>query len=139
MINSNFAGPAAGPSKSALTFVVAMLLGLMSVLAFADGGRINLNAADAETLQIIPGIGAVRAGEIIRRRAELGEFTSYEQLLEVSGVGPKTLERIREHGALGDDAAEPAEGMTEPVQELPASPPAEAVSAADLPAAEVSG
>ena len=105
MINSTIAGPAAGPFKSVLNLVAALLLGLMSALAFADGGRINLNAADAETLQVIPGIGAVRAGEIIRLRAELGEFTSYEQLLEVSGVGPKILERIREHGALDAEAA----------------------------------
>ena len=40
--------------------MMAMMFGLRSVLAIAAGGRINRNAAEAETLQVIPRRGARR-------------------------------------------------------------------------------
>ena len=57
---------------------------------------INVNTASATELEELPGIGEVLAGEIIAYRTENGPFTSVDELDEVSGIGPATLEDIRD-------------------------------------------
>jgi competence protein ComEA len=57
---------------------------------------VNVNTAAAEELETLPGIGEVLAGAIIEFREQHGPFTSVEELEEVSGIGPATLEEIRE-------------------------------------------
>lgn len=56
---------------------------------------IDLNTAGLAELDAITGVGPVIAGRIIEHRAAIGRFTSVDQLLDVSGIGPKTLERMR--------------------------------------------
>ncbi|WEV45929.1 helix-hairpin-helix domain-containing protein [Bifidobacterium sp. ESL0690] len=56
---------------------------------------INLNTADSTQLQQIKGVGPVMAQKIIDYRTSIGHFTSVDQLLKVSGIGQKTLEKIR--------------------------------------------
>ena len=58
-------------------------------------GTVNLNTADQVTLESVPGLGPVKAGAIVAYRDEIGGFTSIDQLLEVTGIGPATLESIR--------------------------------------------
>ncbi len=65
------------------------------VSSTAGNGPINLNAADAQQLMSLPDIGEVKAALIIELRQQLGAFTSIDQLLDVNGIGPKTLEAIR--------------------------------------------
>ncbi len=55
---------------------------------------ISLNAADQAALETIPEIGPVTAAAIIAYREEIGTFSSVEQLLDVDGIGPATLEAI---------------------------------------------
>lgn len=62
----------------------------------ASGGKVNLNTADLSQLQTISGIGAKRAQDIIDYRESKGGFTSVDDLKNVSGIGDKTLEKIRE-------------------------------------------
>jgi competence protein ComEA len=57
-------------------------------------GRIVLNAATAEDLCRLPGIGTARAAKIIELRKKLGGFRSFRQLLRVRGIGPRTLKRL---------------------------------------------
>ena len=64
------------------------------------GGSININTADQIALETIPGIGPVTAQAIIAYRTEVGSFSSIEQLLEVSGIGPATLESMRPYVTL---------------------------------------
>ena len=59
------------------------------------GPVIDLNTADQVALETIPGIGPVTAQAIIAYRTEVGSFESIDQLLEVSGIGPATLESMR--------------------------------------------
>lgn len=59
-------------------------------------GKINLNTATSEQLQTISGIGAKRAEDIIAYRESHGGFQSVDDLKNVSGIGDKTLEKIRE-------------------------------------------
>ena len=56
---------------------------------------VNLNTADQTMLETVPGLGPVKAGAIVAYRTEIGGFESIDQLLEVSGIGPATLESIR--------------------------------------------
>ncbi|WP_190973520.1 ComEA family DNA-binding protein [Bifidobacterium callitrichos] len=57
--------------------------------------RLDLNTATLEQLDAIPGIGPVTAQKILDHRQRIGRFTSVDQLLDVSGIGAKTLEKIR--------------------------------------------
>ena len=51
-------------------------------------GVIDLNAADQPTLETLPGVGPVMAGNILSWRDTHGGFDSVEQLREVTGIGP---------------------------------------------------
>lgn len=62
----------------------------------SGGELVDLNAADATTLQTLPGIGPAMAERIIDHRTTEGPFTSVDQLSAVSGVGPATMERLRD-------------------------------------------
>ncbi len=54
---------------------------------------VNINTADAATLAaVLKGVGESRAVEIVRHRQMYGEFSSVEELLEVKGIGPATLD-----------------------------------------------
>jgi comEA protein len=56
---------------------------------------ININSATQEELQALPGIGPAIAGRIIAYRTAHGQFTSVDNIADVKGIGPRTVERIR--------------------------------------------
>ncbi len=56
---------------------------------------ISLNRADQQTLTFLPGIGPALAARIIEYRQTHGPFQNIEQIRQVFGIGPKTLERLR--------------------------------------------
>lgn len=55
---------------------------------------VNINTADASLLDVVPGIGPSIAQAIITYRRENGPFKTVEDLLNVPGIGPKTLSKI---------------------------------------------
>ena len=55
---------------------------------------ISINTAGKEILSTLPGIGPVLAEKIIRRRENRGLFRSKEELLNISGIGPKKFHRL---------------------------------------------
>lgn len=57
---------------------------------------IELNTATAEELETLPGVGPATSASIIAYRDENGGFSSVDELLEVSGIGPAKLEAVRE-------------------------------------------
>ncbi len=59
-------------------------------------GPLNINAATAEQLQTLPGVGPAIANAIVKHRERIGGFTSVDGLLAVSGIGPAKLAQIRE-------------------------------------------
>jgi competence protein ComEA len=63
-------------------------------------GVVNLNTATPEELQLLPGVGEVRAGAIIAKRKERGGFQVVDELLEVRGIGQAMLKRMRPHVTL---------------------------------------
>ncbi|WP_041081897.1 ComEA family DNA-binding protein [Thermotoga profunda] len=58
--------------------------------------KINVNTATLEELLELPGIGEVKASEIIKFREKNGFFKKPEDLLQVPGIGPKTVEKIKD-------------------------------------------
>lgn len=56
--------------------------------------RVDLNAADTLTLQLLHGIGPTFARRIVRYRERLGGFVDREQLLEVYGMTPELVAHI---------------------------------------------
>jgi competence protein ComEA len=62
----------------------------------SSGGLINVNTASATELETLSGIGEVLAATIIEYRMQNGPFASVEELMDVSGIGPATLDEIRD-------------------------------------------
>jgi competence protein ComEA len=62
----------------------------------ASGGKVNINTADSAALDSLPGIGPALAQRIIDYRQEHGPFARLEDLMEVSGIGPGTFEKLRD-------------------------------------------
>ncbi len=65
-------------------------------------GKININAAGTEELILLPSIGEGRAEDIINYREENGDFSSIEDIMQVSGIGEKTFEEIKEQITVGE-------------------------------------
>lgn len=57
---------------------------------------IHLNQAETHHLQALPGIGPAIAARILAERSRNGPFKTVDDLLRVRGIGPKTLEKLRE-------------------------------------------
>jgi len=55
----------------------------------------NINTANKNELMSLPNIGTVKVEEIIRFREEYGKFMTVDDLLKVSGIEPKTLEKLK--------------------------------------------
>lgn len=59
-------------------------------------GKININKATVDELMTIPGIGQVKAQSIVDYRNENGKFNSVDELTNITGIGVKTLEKLRD-------------------------------------------
>ncbi|MBA1335267.1 MAG: hypothetical protein HPY66_0889 [Firmicutes bacterium] len=63
--------------------------------AVADG-KVNINSAGAAELETLPGIGKVIAQRVIEFREKQGLFKAPEDIMKVSGIGPKIYEGIKD-------------------------------------------
>ena len=57
-------------------------------------GLININTAQSDELETLPGIGPVYAERIIAHRESNGAFETIADIMAVKGIGPKCFERI---------------------------------------------
>lgn len=67
-----------------------------------NDGRIDLNTATQEQLQLLPGIGEVTAQKILDYRTEHGGFTCIEDLMNISGIGEKKFEQMKPYVKVGE-------------------------------------
>jgi competence protein ComEA len=61
----------------------------------AADGPVNLNTATLAQLDALPGVGPTTAQAILDYRRQHGRFRSVQDLLEVQGIGPSKLEKLR--------------------------------------------
>lgn len=59
-------------------------------------GKVNINTATVEELDTLPGIGPAIAQRIIEYRQTNGPFQSIEEIKNVSGIGDKLLEKLKD-------------------------------------------
>ncbi len=59
-----------------------------------EDGPLDLNTATLEDLDALPGIGPVLAQRILDYREEHGGFRSKEEIINVTGIGEKTYEKL---------------------------------------------
>jgi competence protein ComEA len=83
------------PKKGDATASVPGTTGGVPGTTGSTGALVNINTADEATLETLNGVGPVLAAAIIQYRTEHGPFASVDQLDEVSGIGPATLEDLR--------------------------------------------
>lgn len=111
-------------------FFHAALLGLLlSGTALAGGERVNINTADAATLdRVLDGVGPAKAEAIIAYRKANGAFRSADQLASVKGIGLATVERNRDRIVVAGGAAPAALAANgaRPGAKVPAKPLARA-------------
>ena len=104
---------------AAALVAVALLIGLSSIAfhqsrvgdgievirAGGDGPiyKVDINHAEAPELMLLPGIGDVRAQRILKRRQEVGVFSSFEEFQRAAGVGQKHMDEIRRVATLGSE------------------------------------
>ena len=63
-----------------------------------DGGKVNLNTADKETLvEFLPGVGPKIADRIISYRETHGGFSEIEEILNIKGISTKIFENIKKY------------------------------------------
>ncbi len=65
-----------------------------------QSNQIDINTAGLEELQTLKGVGPVTAQRILDYRTRIGRFDSVDQLLEVKGIGTKTLEKFRDQACV---------------------------------------
>jgi len=69
-----------------------LLLALFSINVFAK--PVNVNTADAKTLsESLKGVGQKKAEEIVQYRTNNGPFETINDLMNVKGIGEKTIEK----------------------------------------------
>ena len=83
-----------------------IIAALLSIISFGLSAEpVNVNSASAEEIAAaLKGVGMSKANAIVEHRESNGDFTSVEQLLDVKGIGMKTLEGLRTDVLLSDDA-----------------------------------
>lgn len=81
------------PKKGETIQEVATFVGQASQ---QGNGKININTATEEDFTKLPGIGPSKARAIIEYREQHGKFKTIEDLKNVSGIGEKTFEKLKE-------------------------------------------
>lgn len=89
--------------KSFAVTGMSLLLGMVMAGWASAGEKVDINTADAATLdRVLVNIGAAKAQAIVDYRQANGPFRSAEELAQVKGIGLATVERNRELISVGE-------------------------------------
>ncbi|HEY5804028.1 MAG TPA: ComEA family DNA-binding protein [Lysobacter sp.] len=111
------------PARRVLT-LLSLLLSLLVAAAANAAEKVNINTADAATIdRVMVNIGPGKAEAIVAYRKANGPFRSAEQLAMVKGVGLKTVEKNLDRIVFSGAAAVPAKpaAAAKPVSAKPAA------------------
>jgi competence protein ComEA len=84
----------------------ALLLGLLLAVPLASAGQagtgkgttdvvVNINTANADQLNALPGVGPKLAARIVDYRSKNGAFKKVEDLMNVQGIGEKNFLKLK--------------------------------------------
>lgn len=100
----------------ALALPLALTVAIVAVPAAAGAAswqeqageteKIDINKAGEEELQRLPGIGPAMARRIVEWRSEHGPFERVDDLLDIRGIGARTLDKLRPFIVVGDEESE---------------------------------
>ncbi len=113
--------------------VVRVLVSLCLILFFSAAATsakkkpplkpVNINTANSEELQQVPGIGPATAQKILQMRKSYGAFKSVDDLLAIRGLGQKRLDKMRKYLTVGKAVApKTAQPATNPAASPPKPP-----------------
>lgn len=85
---------------------IRYIISLLAFLAFAAPGlyaaSVNINTASAQEIATaLFGVGPGKARAIVEYRTAHGPFKVAEELMKISGIGPKTVASIRHNLQFG--------------------------------------
>ncbi len=105
--------------------IVVSFLSLGFPFAVFAAQTVDINSADAATLaQNINGIGASKAQAIVDYRNENGRFLAVDDLVNVKGIGIKTVNRIREFLTVSPDTVDATPAKIKPAKPATTEQPA---------------
>ncbi len=88
--------PARGPDPTLAPRPITLYDVAVIVPRWVEPRRIDINQASAVELTELPGIGPALAARIVAHRAERGPFRTVDDLDAVKGIGPSTVEGLRD-------------------------------------------
>ncbi len=89
-----------------------LLYRCLPIILMGASGKVNINTADGPTLETLPRVGPAMAARIIDWRTTNGNFASIDDLKNVTGIGDKTFEGLKDLG----DGVEPRSAAGRPAR-----------------------
>jgi competence protein ComEA len=85
-------------------YTTALVMSLtIGSISFAQSGRVDINTANAAQMaETLVGIGPSKAESIVNYRQEFGPFEDVEELINVRGIGLRTVDQNRDRLSLGE-------------------------------------
>lgn len=77
------------------------LASLVLAVSTIVSAAVDINTADAKTLEKLPGIGPAKAQAIVDHRSKNGAFKTVEDLKKVDGIGQKTFDSLKSEITVG--------------------------------------
>ena len=86
-----------------IKWILASLLALLIALPSWAADQVNINTATAEEIaEVLTGVGLSKAEKIVEYRNANGPFAHVDELVNVKGIGLRTVDKNREAIVLGE-------------------------------------